>query len=92
MTKEKTNSAPEEAEPTEETTSDAPPSEVVETMLEMAAIPFFVDKKEMERVGSLTPTISEMAPEYEDFDDEEDDTIRLDDSIFDEDNLTENEE
>ena len=46
----------------------------------------------MERVGSLTPTISEMAPEYEDFDDEEDDTIRLDDSIFDEDNLTENEE
>ena len=50
VTKEKTNSAPEEVEPTEETTSDAP-HEVVETMLEMAAIPFFVDKKKWSALG-----------------------------------------
>ena len=54
----------------------------------MAAIRSSLTKKKWS-VGSLTPTISEMAPEYEDFDDEEDDTIRLD-NIFDEDNLTEN--
>ena len=88
---EKKTPASDEVEPTEEMTQDDVEGDVVETMLEMAAIPFFVDKEELERAGSLTPTISEMAPEYEDYDDGDDDTIRLDDSIFDEENLTENE-
>ena len=44
--------ASDEVEPTEEVTQDEAEGDVVETMLEMAAIPFFVDKEEMERAGS----------------------------------------
>jgi hypothetical protein len=57
-------------------------SEIIDTMLEMAVIPFFVDAddKEEERQEANTPTIQEMASEEDaaHFDDDDDDTIRMD--------------
>ena len=57
-------------------------SEIVETMVEMAVIPFFVDDDEEEvREEVSTPTIQEMASEEEmaSFDDDDDDdTVRMD--------------
>ena len=55
-------------------------SEIVDTMVEMAVIPFFVDADEAEaREEVSTPTIQEMASEEDmaSFDDD-DDTVRID--------------
>ena len=54
--------------------------EIVDTMLEMAAIPFFVEGSAPERQEPNTPTIQEMADAelVDAFDDDDDDTIRVD--------------
>ena len=92
MTKSKDSKTP----PGRDAEKDVDPdhNEVVETVLEMAAIPFFVDEAAAERAGLLTPAITEVAPVVieDDDDEDDDDTIRLQDEIFDEENLTENEE
>ena len=95
VTKRKDSQAPTPEAETPDNESEA--NDVVETVLEMAAIPFFVDEAAAERAGILTPAISEIAPivnadEHDDDDDDDDDTIRLEEEIFDEENWTENED
>ncbi|MEE2789508.1 MAG: hypothetical protein VX589_19370 [Myxococcota bacterium] len=95
MTKLKDNKAPvPQPAQNDENENDAEGNEVVKTVLEMAAIPFFVDEEAAERAGLLTPAITEFAPagSEEDDEDDDDDTIRLEEEIFDEENLTENED
>ena len=60
--------------------------EIIDTMVEMAVIPFFVDAQDGEaREEASTPTIQEMASEEDmaAFDDDDDDTIRIDTSTTD---------
>ena len=61
--------------------------EIIDTMVEMAVIPFFVDAQQDEeaREEVNTPTIQEMASEEDmaAFDDDDDDTIRIDSSTAD---------
>ena len=61
-------------------------SEIIDTMGEMAVIPFFVDADEEEaREEVNTPTIQEMASEEDmaSFDDDDDDTVRIERSTTD---------
>ena len=97
VTKPKDSQAPTPEAVTPDNESET--NDVVETVLEMAAIPFFVDEAAAERAGILTPAISEVAPivitddkDDDNDDDDDDDTIRLEDDIFDEENWTENED
>jgi len=64
-----------------QSSEDSAKSDVVDTIVEMAAIPFFIEQESDERNDVSTPTINEMAPENEDEDeidfDENDDTVRI---------------